>query len=218
MNDCEENRPLFAETLATALILLLAFGVVLAAALQPWIDPRWLFMDPQTVGELRQAECCHAYDGAISNLGLILWAAAATAALFAVMARLKLKQNFGFAAYSCFVSGMLLLDDTFLFHEVVLPELGAPQTVAMAILGGIALVYLLAWRRLLMESKYSLLLHIGLTFFVVSIGIDQVFSSISSTMIVLEDGSKFMGIVCWFLFHLKFFRDDVLINSMGAKS
>jgi len=214
MPERQQHHP-SASTLASALFACLAFLILLCAAFQPWVDPRWLFMDPQTVGELRQAECCHVYDGAMSNLGLMVWAATAAVAWFAIMAHLARNQSFGFAAHSCAVSGTLLLDDTFLLHEVVLPKLGVSQTLVVAALGGMALIYLVAWRDRLMRSRYAPLLYVSLLFFTASLGIDQVFSSISSMMIVIEDGSKFIGIVFWFLFHVKLFRDEILLDAKG---
>jgi len=205
----EGNRQLSTDTLFSASLILAAVAVLLVSALQPWIDPRWLFMDPQTVGELR-GDCCHVYDGAVSTLGLMLWAGTAAIAAFAALTRLSVGRDWRLEAHACAVSAALLLDDAFLLHEVALPKIGIPQSLVIAALGVLALSYLMAWRGRLLRGGRTWLLVASLVLFAASIFVDQVFSSISSWMIVVEDGPKFIGIVCWFLFHVSYFKDTLV--------
>lgn len=204
----------FTETVFALLILALAALGVLVSALQPWIDPRWLYLDAQAVGEAR-GTCCSVYDGAISNLGIMLWAGTAAVAVFTVMMKLGLKQDCRLEALAFATSAMLLIDDAFLVHEIVLPTFGVPQPLVIGVIGALSLIYLYAARRRILRSPHAWLLYLGLALFAVSIGIDQVFYSTAAWMVVLEDGPKFIGIVCWFLFHLSVFRDS-LFNAQTA--
>ncbi len=196
------------ETRLLILGLVLVPVLLTASVIQPWIEPRWLYMDPQTVGELR-GTCCHIYDGAISNLGVMLWAATAAIALFAAVLKADRAENYRFALVSSGVSTLLLLDDAFLLHEVAFPELGVPQSVVVMAVGLITSAYLVLGHRRFLRNGPVGMLMISLGLFAVSLGIDQVFSSITSLAITLEDGAKFAGIVFWCLFHLAFFRAEL---------
>lgn len=188
---------------AISACLVIAALIVFATIFQPWIDPRWLYMDTQTVGEL-SGDCCHIYDGAMSNLGLMLWAASAAVALFGglLCVATDRKQAAGFGLHGFILSAILLLDDAFLLHEVAAPELGIPQVLFLALIGTAALSYLVLQRRFLLRSG-TWVLAISLMCFAISLGIDQIFHSIDPLWIVVEDGPKFLGIVAWFLFHLR---------------
>jgi hypothetical protein len=209
-------KPVFTETVFALIILALAALGVLISALQPWIEPRWLYLDTTAVGEAR-GTCCSVFDGAVSNLGLMLWAGTAAVALFTVFIKLGAKQACRLEALSFATSAMLLIDDAFLVHEIILPTFGVPQTLVIGVIGALSLVYLFAARRRILRSPHRWLLYLGLALFAMSIGIDQVFYSTASWMVVLEDGPKFIGIVCWFLFHLSFFRDS-LVNAQSAEA
>ena len=112
------------------------------------------------------------------------------------------------ALYSTCVSALLALDDAYLLHEVVMPKLGVPQVVFVGLLGSLVLLYLWLNYRLF-QSKSAWLIVISLTAFATSVGIDQIVHSIESHWVVLEDGAKILGIVCWFLFHFAFFSEQI---------
>lgn len=180
----------------------LAVALVLVTAFQPWIDPRWLYMDTQTVGEL-SGDCCHVYDGAMSLLGIMIWAATSALSVLAGLVYLRRSDRKAalFAVHAALVAAFLALDDAYLLHEIVLPQLGIPQTIVIGLHGGIILSYL--WlQRAFMGAPYRWLLGLALFAFAVSVGVDQLFHSILPIWIVVEDGPKFIGIVCWFLLHL----------------
>ena len=190
------------ETAAILCALALAVGLVLLTSIQPWIDPRWLYMDTQTVGEL-SGDCCHVYDGAVSTLGIMLWSATAAICLFGAVlyAASDQKRAALYGLHGGLLSAFLALDDAYLLHEIVTPELGIPQIVFMAVIGAAALSYLGLHLRWLRQSGAWILI-LSLICFAISVGIDQVFHSIDPAWIIAEDGPKFIGIVAWFLFHL----------------
>ncbi|MEO0449040.1 MAG: hypothetical protein AAFZ74_01830 [Pseudomonadota bacterium] len=170
--------------------------------LQPWIDPRWLYMDTQTVGEM-SGDCCHIYDGAMSTLGIMLWASTAAVCAFGALLMFAARQTrlALFGLHGGLVSALLALDDAYLVHEIAAPKLGISQTLFIALIGLAILSYLLLQRRILVAS-HAWLLGLSLACFGVSVGIDQIVHSIEPVWVVAEDGPKFVGIVAWFLFHL----------------
>lgn len=185
--------------------LLIGFpGSLLGAVfLQPWAEPKWMFLDALTAAEL-SGDCCHVYYGFISNLGIMLWSGTAAVCLIAALCLFKGKaprQALRFTASACGLTGWLALDDAFLLHELVLPSLGLPQPVVLAATAALALLYgAMNWR--LIFSQEWWVLGLGAFGLALSLGVDQVFHSLSPGLVYLEDSAKFFGIVCWAGFHL----------------
>ncbi|MFN3214140.1 MAG: hypothetical protein ACE37M_13635 [Henriciella sp.] len=200
------------------IVILMAGLLVLATAVQPWVDPRWLYLDTQTVGEL-SGDCCHIYDGAISTLGIMIWAATAAILLFTAWVGYGLRQKdlTNTTLQGAVVSTLLALDDAYLFHEIVFPKLGVPQVVIIAIYTGIMAAYLV-WNFQFFKTKSSWILAVSLAAFAASVGIDQIAHSIKPVWVVLEDGAKFVGIVSWFLFHFSLFSDSVVRAQVVSKT
>ncbi|MEM9740407.1 MAG: hypothetical protein AAF829_11105 [Pseudomonadota bacterium] len=207
INKSYQNMGSAAFRIAFLMVLLAVCGVALSW-LQPWIDPRWLYMDSKAVGELR-GSCCNVYDGAISNLGLMLWAGTAAIALFVATMSAARGRNYLVEGSAFFLSTVLLLDDAFMLHEHVFPRIGIPQTLVIVGLGTLTLAYLsLAFKRLI-GCRQRWLLVLSLMMFATSVLVDQILHTNSTIIIVLEDGPKFIGIVCWFLFHLNLFLEEM---------
>ena len=187
---------------ALSAIIASALGLVLITALQPWVDPRWLYMDTQTVGEL-SGDCCHIYDGAMSTLGIMLWASTAAISLFAALLLFASHRTRAalFGLHGFIVSALLALDDAYLLHEVAGPKMGIPQIAMIGMIAAAIVTYLGLQRRYLFGS-YRWVLGLSLSCFGLSLGVDQVFHSIGTIWVVAEDGPKFIGIVAWFLVHL----------------
>ncbi len=189
--------------LILALVVILAPGLLLLAVLaQPWVEPKWMFLDMLTAAEFSD-DCCHVYYGFMSNLGIFLWVATAAISLFAAMIFYNWKSDkalFRFALTSGLFSGWLALDDGFLLHETVLPKLGIGQNLVLAIYVLLALSYILSSWRVILSSEYWIL---ALAVFGVSLslGVDVILHSIDQTVIIIEDSAKFFGLFLWFAFH-----------------
>lgn len=160
-------------------------------------------MDTQTVGELA-GDCCHIYDGAVSTLGIMLWAATAAVALFSAFLCFATDRGraAAFGLHGFLLSGFLALDDAYLLHDVAAPNLGVPQLVFLLVIGSAAVSYFAVQRDFLRRSG-TWVLAISLAGFAISLGVDQIAHSIQPFWIVVEDGPKFIGIVAWFLYHLR---------------
>ena len=97
-----------------------------------------------------------------------------------------------------------MLDDSFMIHEFISPNLGVPQKLVMFIYVLVVLYYLYRFNKLILRHTPYLLLTISFIFFSVSVVIDLFLDFETPDIIdtVLEDGSKFIGIVLWLAYIL----------------
>ncbi len=174
-----------------------------AVVFQPWVEPKWMFLDPLTAAELSE-DCCHSYYGFVSNLGNIIWSATAAICIFAAVLMYlsgNSRQYLMFALSAGLLTGLLALDDTFMLHEVILPSFGIPQNVVLASYAIFALLHVFSSWRVIMSNDYWILLIGGGALFT-SVFIDVVFHSLAPIIVYLEDSAKFFGIFCWASFHI----------------
>lgn len=192
-----------AQNWVRAATLLLPAAFLAVVLVQPWAEPKWMFLDPLTAAEL-SGDCCHTYYGFVSNLGIMLWSATAAVCLFSAILFLAQKRDrslIWFAASAGLLTGWLALDDAFLVHEVVFPSFGIPQNAVLAfyvVLGG---VYALTSWRTLLRLDWPLLFLAGGAL-ALSLLVDTVFHSLLPVLVYLEDSAKFFGICAWASFHI----------------
>jgi hypothetical protein len=186
-----------------AVLLLPALAILAAVALQPWAPIVYLVRDPLVVAE-EAAQCCSAYYGFVSNLGIILWIAAATAcalaALLAQVARAEARTTAFLLAGGLFTF-WLGLDDLFLVHENVLPTFGVPEKATFAGIAAAGMTYLLVCWRHILTGPTSVFVIAGLCL-AMSMGLDAFVHDEAPLWIFLEDALKFLGIVFWAGFHI----------------
>lgn len=171
--------------------------------LQPWVEPKWMFLDPLTAAQL-SGDCCHTHYGFVSMLGVMLWVTTAATALFAAIHLLA--TGFGgavlrFAVTAGLLNGWLALDDAFLVHETVMPSLGVPQNAVLALYASLAAAYLVSNRKVMMAGDVWLIIMGGAAL-VASLAVDTLFHSLDPRLVLLEDSAKFFGIFCWATFHV----------------
>jgi len=162
------------------------------------ISIRQLTQDPTTVLE------APFYIGFVSNIGVLLWAAAAAICLFIpiFLPRFVSYPWRFFLLASGLLTGLLLFDDFFLLHDEILPLYFGISGKVYGI-GYVLLIvlYLFRFQPLIRRSKYGLLL-IALGFFAFSATVDVLHSLVDneldkSQLLLLEDGAKLMGITHW---------------------
>lgn len=145
------------------------------------------------------------YYGIFSNLGILLWCAAASICLFtAVLIHRSQspKSYFGFILCSGLVTTFLLFDDLFLFHEEVFPiYLYIPDRALYAGYGIGMLLFLAVFRKLILQTEF-LLLGFAFIFFAISIAIDIPDIPFYGQHLV-EDGAKLFGIVSWSTYFIR---------------
>ena len=150
------------------------------------------------------------YVGALSTLGLFLWAAAATLCLFTAA---LLWQSAAPRAECTFflgaglLTGTLLLDDAFLIHESIAPDdLGVSSDVLFAAYAIAAVGLFWGHRQIVWDSPYSIL-GVGLSFLVAGVVVDfmddyevalsALWADTPDLKYYLEDGTKLFGIAGW---------------------
>lgn len=143
------------------------------------------------------------YIGIISYTGIILWCAAAAILLYSSkIYRIKGAHDKGgsFLFWGGTLTSVLLIDDLFMFHDNIMPvyfNIDDKVFFAFYFLAVIAMAYFFFDR--ILKSDYILLVLsfvlLGSSGFIdvfVKFGLNVPHSS------VLEDGTKFLGIVAWF--------------------
>ncbi|MCV6602330.1 MAG: hypothetical protein OIF54_12385 [Cohaesibacter sp.] len=199
------SNPLPLRTRLKVSFVFLPLTVLYLAAifLQPWAEPKWMFLDSLAAAEYAPT-CCSVYYGFVSNTGILLWVITATTCLFSALLLFATKQNkalMKLALTGGLLTGWIALDDLFLLHERAFPNLGVPQLLVICLYAGLAIAYVLAnWRFIWRQDWWLLFLGGGGLAF--SIFIDIVFHSLDDLLIYIEDSAKFFGIACWTLFHL----------------
>ena len=175
-------------------------------AFQPWIPPGYLFDDTLTVASLVSdagEPCCAWYFGFVSNLGILLWAGtAAVCALSALIFHSRPRGTYRavFFLYGGALTAWLALDDLYKMHEKVHWS-GIHEAFVFAVYMLLVLVYLVTFRRLIVESGF-VLLFLSFAFFSMSILVDTLHPGASAWHHLGDDGSKFVGISLWTAFHL----------------
>lgn len=185
----KRNRHVALSVYVPAVIILTFLGF------QDYVSIGFLTRDPAEIMET------HTYIGMISNLGVVLWAAAAAICLFtaSVVGRGRKGQEMSlFFKMSGALCTLLLLDDLFLLHERVFPNrLHTPQETVMIGYACLLLTYLGWFRGIIHETEFIFLFS-ALTCFVIAALADAAGDfdpRLKSHM--LEDGFKFLGIIGW---------------------
>jgi hypothetical protein len=141
------------------------------------------------------------YTGMLSNLGIILWSATAGICLFVVVLKFpfpEYKRERQFFLLAFVLTMVLLLDDLFLLHDVILPEdLDISENYLYAVYGVLSLLFIIYFRKDILQTPYLLLIA-AVVFFGFSIGVDTIVKFLDMEHgFILEDGSKFLGIISW---------------------
>lgn len=146
------------------------------------------------------------YLGFFSYIGILFWCGSAVLCFFSSVilpSDEKSKRSKSFLLYSGLISSLLMFDDLFLMHEVVLPEyFYLPENMVYIIYVNIIIFYLLLFRDELARSEYVILViasgMIGASQFV-----DLLPMPIPEDSF-LEDTVKLFGIVTWFTYYSRY--------------
>lgn len=192
-----------------------AVAVIPAAALyallyaQPWVPMSSLIRDPAAILNGRF------YDGFVSNVGVLLWCATAAICVFRgceLWPRPGANEKSLFLLSAGLFTSILLLDDLFMAHEQILPDVfGVPEKAVLATHFTLACAYLFVNLRPIMQADPAILL-LALGFFALSNLLDVAIpyhfhdTAIGQEVnrgVILEEGFKFVGIAVWTVFHLR---------------
>ena len=160
------------------------------------------------------------YVGCISTLGLLLWTATATACFLSSAsirpstADSRLPR---FLLVSGLFSSLLCLDDMLQFHEFVFPKIfHISEKAYYAGFGALVLAYLFHFRRTILRYNCLLLIS-ALALFGASRVFDLLFFENIKFGIVLEEGTKLLGIGFWLAYYWQISLLAVRMNLAGAR-
>lgn len=148
----------------------------------------------------------HPLVGAFSNIGVLLWCAAASVCLFTSV---SLKGSLDSKIQGCLffgglLSGVLLFDDLFLVHEELGPRyLGMDEKLIYLSYASMIGAYLLKFRKVLIDHEpFFLFASLGL--FAISVLFDSnLFGPPQLSTFFVEESAKYLGILSWCIFHLR---------------
>ncbi len=155
------------------------------------------------------------FAGFVSQLGGILWSAALAICLFAWVMMQRRTDRFAgskrFLLQGSLLTGLLLLDDIFLFHEEVAPEyLHISELIVFAVYMIVGIVFVFSnWKEILSSEYIILMIAFGM--FATSIFLDALpLDSFhlryfwEQLELFLEDGFKFAGIATWLTYFARY--------------
>jgi hypothetical protein len=162
----------------------------------------------------------HPLSGILSNLGILLWCAAASICFYTatILRNVKPNDTFWFLLSSGLLSAYLLFDDFFQFHEVLASRyLGLDEQVVYAALGIAVSAYLIAFRQIILRTNFGILLS-ALGFLASSVVIDAILEPwlwrLGHWEYFFEDGAKWLGIASWCSYHVHT-SHQFLVSSLG---
>jgi hypothetical protein len=167
-----------------------------------WLAPRDDFRVAEVTRDVQAVADLPVYTGGLSTLGLLLWSAS-SAMCFLAYAVLRVEKGSPFIrvlGLGGALTLLMLLDDAYMFHDWILPQVGLPGAVLtglyVASVGGLALRY----RSPLARTPYVLIL-LSLGAMGTSVGVDVLMDAgllgINGLAYLAEDGSKLIGVVLW---------------------
>jgi len=139
--------------------------------------------------------------GMISNIGILLWGAAASICLFTTFSEFINRESSKLLLLGGIFSGLLCIDDLFLLHDRYI----GPDFLNLTYLA-ISIFLLFRFKRILKKIGFFNLiisiLFLGLSIFFDGV-IQQVFNQSYEITQLIEEGFKFLGIACWLNFWCK---------------
>jgi hypothetical protein len=151
----------------------------------------------------------HPLTGILSNLGILLWCAAASICAFAAVTLRNVKpgEPFRFLLCSALLSAYLLLDDFFLFHDELAPRyLGVDEKLVYAALGIAVCAYLIAFRRVILRTHFAVLV-LAVGFLGIAVVMDALLEPwlrrLGHWEYFFEDGAKWLGIAAWCSYYVR---------------
>lgn len=170
-------------------------------------------------GDVTAIAKIHPLSGILSNLGILLWCAAASICFFAAMTLRNIKpgDTFRFLLASAFLSAYLLFDDFFQFHEdLAFRYFRLNEKVIYAALGIAVSAYLIAFRRVILRTNFGILL-LALGFLATSVVIDVLqhrLWRLGHWESCFENGAKWLGIAGWCSYYVDT-SHQLLLSTFG---
>ena len=146
-----------------------------------------------------------AYVGAISHIGVMMWAGAAAICLFAAWTIWRAdgdREDMRFLAWSGLGTLYLAIDDVMLLHEEIIVKLtGLPEELILGAYAAALALYFIRFYGALLRAEYALLL-IAVFFGGLSVALD-ILLPFSDVQTFFEDGAKLIAIIFWLIFYAR---------------
>ncbi|MHB0915924.1 MAG: hypothetical protein ACYC5A_10500 [Thermoleophilia bacterium] len=204
-------------------LMLKVYAFILAALASTVIARLTLGLD---IGELTRDPIhktgLHPFVGVLSNIGVLIWCFTAAYCFFA--AYVLRRGNVGgertrFFFYGGLITAWLMVDDLFLFHDVIFREnLGVSEIVTYPLYALVVGLFFYRFRELLKGFDYVLMV-LAAGFFAASMVTDLLIDRQIFTMpgvYLFEDGFKFLGIGSWAMFFTRTAFSEVMATA-GAR-
>jgi hypothetical protein len=196
----QAQRSVYAQLLRiTPLLIKLytpAFAVLLTIALLKAIkgvDVGNFIRDPVQLSGL------HPFTGLVSNIGILLWCSTAAICLFCwlmLRGNGEHSRRDSFLLCSGLITAFLLIDDFFLFHEIIFPVyVHVPQDLVYIAYAMLIFVFLIAFRKIILQTDY-IILFIAFACFGASMLLDTIKVGLFGRYF-FEEAFKFLGICGW---------------------
>lgn len=140
--------------------------------------------------------------GVVSNICILLWCATAAICFlsFFILKSRPHRKMASFFLVAGLITSLLMLDDLFLLHERVFPNLfHLRQRYIFVTYGSIIYVYLVSFRKTIFKTNF-MTLALALGFFFLSIAVDGMSDMLGIKIPyyhLFEDGFKLIGLASW---------------------
>ena len=139
--------------------------------------------------------------GMISNIGILLWGAASSICLFTAFSKSINREESKLLLLGGLFSGLLCIDDFFLLHDrYVGPDFMNLTYLSISIF--LLVKFLSILKKIGLFNLIISILFLGLSIFFDGV-IQQIFNQRYELTQLIEEGFKFLGIVCWLNFWCK---------------
>lgn len=182
--------------LLAAGLLFSALWIVVAIVISKGTNTPLSYMTRDTAAILNVSM----YYGLISNIGLMLWAASSAICIVGAVILFDQRKRLALMLLaSGIISGIMNIDDAFMFHERILPHhFGISEKIVMLSYVVYILAFLFYFRKEIFETDFPVF-GIALISFGMSSMMDFILE-VESLNTFMEDGFKFTGIVLWFIY------------------
>lgn len=154
--------------------------------------------------------------GLISHAGVLIWTATAAITLFTAVllrGRNEERERWTFLAAAGLLTFWLMLDDLFLFHEWLFPEvLGVRTRIVFAAYILLCGLFLVRFGRLILGRTNYPALALALILLAASVAVDILPERWFQwdSLFLIEDGAKLLGIAGWFAYFADVSREFLL--------
>jgi hypothetical protein len=154
------------------------------------------------------------YCALLSQIGVFFWAATGAVALMTAAILPKGHDLKAYFVFSGWLTLYLGLDDIFMLHDYVLPEVfGSPEKFTVFVYVSVVLYYLFRFRWAILKTEY-LLMALSLSFFGCSLVLDTLEPKWLDPYI-WEDSAKLVGLIAWLGY---FFAAGLTVIRQQAKA